>query len=63
MVLGTTVQAEARYKRALKLVDERVVLARPGAEAVERVGALDGMPLAHFVANVGVVSFVLVVSV
>ena len=47
MVLGTTVHAEARHKRALQLVDERVVVARAGAEAVHRVRALDGLPFAH----------------
>ena len=47
MVLGTAVHAEARHKRALQLVDERVVVARAGAEAVHRVRALGGLPFAH----------------
>ena len=63
MVLVAALGAEARHEGALKLVDQRVVDARPGSEAVERVGALDGMPLAQFVANVGVFSCMRVPSV
>ena len=63
MVLGTTVHAEARYKRALQLIDERVVLARAGAEAVHRVRALDGLPFAHESGYVWILVLVQVVPV
>ena len=54
MVLVAALGAEARHEGALKLVGQWAVGAWPGAESVERAGALGVMPLVHRVANVGV---------